>query len=211
MIKTFRYFILSLVALTFISCVEKNRALVHTDYGEFIIDFHESTPLHKENFIKLVKEGYYDSLTFHRIEPGFVIQGGDPQSRTLPANDPKLGAARPAYKIDAEIGEHHIYGAVGMARDGNPQRASSDSQFYIVTGRVYPQQQLELIANSKEISYSAEEIEIYTTKGGAPSLDNEYTVFGQVVEGMETVEKIQQAKAQNPGLDKVYMKIKMVE
>lgn len=210
MIKKLQFLLLLLTVFVLQSCTKDSVALVTTDYGTITIELLESTPLHRENFVKLVSEGYYDSLTFHRIEQSFVIQGGDPMSKEYPVNDSRLGMGGPDYKIDAEIGAPHLYGAVGMARDGNPEKRSSGSQFYIVTGRVYPEQQLNLMAETRNMSYSDEEKEIYTSKGGTPSLDGDYTVFGYVIEGMETVEKIQRAKAENPNLGKVYMNIKMI-
>lgn len=207
--KRFKYVLLGFIVISIYACSNDDIAVINTRFGDITIELLDSTPLHKENFVKLVREGYYDSLTFHRIESGFVIQGGDPISKDAPGNDPKLGTGGPGYTIDAEIGAKHTYGAVGAARDNNPVKASNGSQFYITTGIKFMEDQLHLIEETKNIKYTPEEIQLYTEKGGAPSLDNAYTVFGYVIDGMDVVEKIQRERMQNPAMERVYMKIKM--
>lgn len=159
--------------------------------------------------MKLVKEGFYDGTTFHRIVPGFVIQGGDPNTRKN-SDAGTAGAGGPGYKIPAEIGAPHIYGAVGMARRDNPEKKSNGSQFYIVTGRKRTKGELQQIQRQKGITYSDKEIKLYLELGGTPTLDGEYTVFGRVIDGMDVVEKIQAAKLKNPQLPPVYMKAKLL-
>ena len=180
--------------LTVFSCKPKQELiLIETDYGNMKIALYDSAPLHKENFLKLAKEGFYDDLLFHRVINGFMIQGGDPESKDAPANKP-LGAGGPGYTLDAEIGAYHFKGTVAAARrggPGNPEKKSSGSQFYIVQGRPANGAQLEQMASQKGITYSAEDIARYEENGGTPFLDNDYTVFGEVVEGMDVLNKLE--------------------
>ena len=175
-------------------------AMIETDMGNMKVWLYDSTPLHKENFIKLAKESYYDSLLFHRVIEGFMIQGGDPQSKYATPTQ-GLGAGGPGYTVPAEIGALHVKGALSAARQGdavNPQKASSGSQFYVVQGRPQTEAQLGAIGRSKGITYSPEQMELYKTLGGTPQLDQDYTVFGEVVEGMEVIDKIAAVKTR-PG------------
>ena len=167
-------------------------AIIETDYGNMKVLLYDTTPLHKENFIKLVKQSYYDSLLFHRVIEGFMIQGGDPQSRYATSTQ-GLGSGGPGYTIPAEIGAIHVKGALSAARQGdavNPNKESSGSQFYVVQGRPQTDAQLDAFARRKGITYSPEQRELYKTLGGTPMLDQDYTVFGEVVEGMEVIDKI---------------------
>ena len=146
---------------------------------------------------------------------GFMIQGGDPKSKNSPANAP-LGSGGPGYTIEQEIGAYHFKGALAAARQPdqvNPKKASSGSQFYIVHGRTWPEAQLNQMASQKGITYTPEDIQRYTTEGGYAPLDNEYTVFGQVIEGMDVIEKIaavQVNPANRPNED-VKMQLKIVK
>lgn len=220
---------------------------IKTAEGDITIRLYDDTPLHRDNFIKLTKEGYYDGTIFHRVIRDFMIQGGDPDSKdAAPAT--RLGTGGPGYTIPAEFiyPQHfHKRGALCAARTGdeaNPERKSSGSQFYIVWGKTYKEQELKqlerqmgmmqeqnifntlvrehkdeimtlrrnrdrnalqelqdkLIAETKERSkvlgnpaFTAEQKEAYTTIGGTPFLDNQYTVFGEVESGLDIVEKIQ--------------------
>ena len=220
-----------------------------TTLGDITIRLYGDTPKHRDNFLKLVSEGYYDGVLFHRVIDKFMIQTGDPDSKNAPAGK-MLGMGDPGYTIDAEImypKHFHRRGALAAARTGdevNPERKSSGSQFYIVTGQVYndstivqmekrmqqSQQQevfnrlakehrdtifamrksrdragLEKLQNElieqtmKEVAanpakISAEAREAYTSVGGTPHLDGAYTVFGEVVDGMEVVAKIENAE-----------------
>jgi len=223
---------------------------IETNYGTIVLALYNETPLHRDNFIKLTKSKFYDSLLFHRVIPNFMIQCGDPGSKG--ASQTKfLGNGGPGYTIPAEFmpGLIHKKGAVAAARLGeeqNPLKASSGSQFYIVQGRIYSEQELnqieeqriskmtiqvlidylqkpeqtelrnQIIALQKEgkteeynakieeikalfpqemamierFKYTPEQRKIYTTLGGTPHLDYEYTVFGEVIEGFDIVEKI---------------------
>ncbi len=226
--------------------------LIKTEYGDMKIKLYDETPKHKENFLKLAKEGFYNDLLFHRVMKEFMIQGGDPESKNAPA-DKMLGNGGPGYTIDAEFNPKffHKKGALAAARQGdrvNPEKKSSGSQFYIVQGKTYTDKELEnlemqinqglkqkmvgeYIRNNAEVlaQFSemqkegafekmdsvAAEIEakliaegkapalftlsdsikqVYKTVGGTPFLDNEYTVFGEVVEGLNVIDSIANVK-----------------
>ena len=167
-------------------------ALIETDYGTMKVMLYNTTPKHRDNFIKLAKEGFYDSLLFHRVIKGFMIQGGDPESRHASPSQP-LGMGGPGYTLDPEIGAPHLRGALAAARQPdavNPQKRSSGSQFYIVQGRTFTDAELDRIESQNGIKYSPEQRKFYKEIGGAPFLDGNYTVFGEVVEGLEVVDKI---------------------
>ena len=234
---------------------------ITTTAGPIKIRLYDDTPLHRDNFLKLAKDGYYDGVLFHRVIDGFMVQTGDPESKEAPQGA-MLGSGGPGYTIPAEIvypKHYHKYGALAAARTGdemNPERRSSGSQFYIVTGKKYIPQQLsrmeemsvqkqlqsyfmdlqrqhmdtirqlrlakdsvglenlrqELIreteANVKPVTMTEDQIRDYTAIGGTPHLDGQYTVFGEVLEGMETVEKIQ--KAETDGRDRPVEDIRIV-
>jgi cyclophilin family peptidyl-prolyl cis-trans isomerase len=187
-------------------------AQIETDYGNMKVKLYNTTPQHRDNFIKLAKEGFYDDLLFHRVIQGFMIQGGDPDSKDA-APDRQLGGGGPGYQIPAEIGGLHIKGALAAARTNNPEKKSSGSQFYVVQGKPMTDAQLNGLEGSKQISYSPEQRELYKTLGGSPMLDNEYTVFGEVVEGMEVIDKIA-AVPTKPGdrpVEDVKMKVSIVK
>lgn len=222
---------------------------IETTMGDITVKLYDETPKHKENFIKLVKEGVYDSTLFHRVIKNFMIQAGDPTSKTASATD-TLGSGDVGYTIPAEFNPKffHKRGVLAAARQGddvNPNKESSGCQFYIVTGRKFSEAQMinmenqmnearldtvfqalarkhmkeiykmrkandenglydlqeklfaeaqELSAKEPEFHFTPEQIEAYTTVGGTPHLDGEYTVFGEVVEGMDVVDKIQKVK-----------------
>lgn len=153
------------------------------------VRLYNDTPKHRDNFIELAEQGYYDSLLFHRVIQGFMLQGGDPDSRNA-APGAVLGMGGPGYEIDAEIGRPHLYGALAAARTQNPQKRSSGSQFYIVQGRPVNEETLTRIEQSKGIVYNDEQKAAYAEMGGTPQLDMDYTVFGEVVEGFDVLEEI---------------------
>ncbi len=253
-------FIALSVFVLFSSCAQKKDFVVtiKTDMGDMVAILYDETPKHKENFIKLAQEHFYDSLLFHRVIEGFMIQGGDPDSKKSQPGQ-RLGSGGPGYTVDAEINSKffHEKGALSAARLGdqqNPSKASSGSQFYIVQGTVIPktgidqltidqgklnaglQQLLQKEENRslydslsalyyagdmqayqnringliprieretglklrKEISQ--EKIDAYTSVGGAPHLDNEYTVFGKIIKGLDVIDKI--AKVEKDGADR---------
>lgn len=196
---------------------KKTMLVISTDYGQMKAVLFDETPLHKENFIKLVKEGYFDSTLFHRVIEGFMIQGGDPTSRNAKPGQ-MLGNGGPSYTIAAEFKPElvHRKGALAAARQAdqvNPRKESSGSQFYIAQGKVYTQEELRTLALRMGKQFNQTQIEAYTTVGGVPFLDYEYTVFGQVVEGLEVIDKIaavQTDRNDRPKQD-IRMTIKLVE
>ena len=226
------------------------KVLMHTTMGDITILLYGDTPKHLDNFVKLASEGYYDGLLFHRVINDFMIQGGDPNSRNAAAGK-MLGDGDPSYQIDAEINwplHYHKRGALAAARTGdnvNPERKSSGSQFYIVTGRTFSEGQLAqmernmqleqkkaifnslaaeqrdsimsmrrnrdqaglqklqdelarrteaMAAEQGPVVFTPEMRETYTTVGGTPHLDRAYTVFGEVIEGMDVVDRIQKSE-----------------
>lgn len=240
---------------------------IQTTLGDITVRLYDETPLHRDNFVKLAKEGYYDGTLFHRVIKDFMIQGGDPDSKGAPAGK-MLGVGGPDYTIEAEIksGLYHKRGALAAARQGdevNPERRSSGSQFYIVWGQVYNEGQLRQFSKQMEMQQMqtvfnalakehhdeimqmrrernraglqelqeklAAEAEaqvkaqgagmtdelraIYSTVGGTPHLDGQYTVFGEVEEGLDIVEMIQQAataRGDRP-VDDIEMRVMVIE
>ncbi len=164
---------------------------IETNYGPIVMELYDATPKHRDNMVKLVKEHFYDSTLFHRCIPNFVIQGGDPTSKHATA-EMQLGNGENGYRVDAEFNDSliHKYGALGMARDNNPAKASSGCQFYIVTGKKLSDAELDNLDKRRTSPYTAAQRELYKTKGGTAFLDGGYTVFGEVLEGMDIVEKI---------------------
>lgn len=235
--------------------------LIETTAGPVKILLYDDTPQHRDNFVKLADEGFYDGVLFHRVIKDFMVQTGDPTSKNA-EKGAMLGAGDPSYTLPAEFvypKHYHKYGAIAAARTGdevNPEKRSSGSQFYIVTGKKYSVAQLnrmeqanaqkqlqsyfrklqvermdtiralrlandstglenlrqELIreteANVQPVSMTAEQIRDYTTIGGTRHLDGEYTVFGEVLEGMDTIEKIQ--AAETDGRDRPLEDIKIL-
>lgn len=252
---------------------KKKKVLIETVYGNMVVQFYDETPKHRDNFIKLAGQKYFDSLLFHRVIRDFMIQGGDPDSKGAPAES-QLGDGGPGYEIDAEFipSLYHKKGVIAAARESdqvNPQKKSSGSQFYIVQGKVLTMEQLkqieekinfpkkkQLVFNyiekpenrslklkidslqkirdlkllnetfgeiSKTVEpeyqklelfkYSEEQIQAYTTIGGTPHLDQNYTVFGEVVEGLNIIDSIAMVptdKNDRPLTD-VIMKISIIE
>ncbi len=183
-----------LSAVIFLSnrCSQKSseqHAVIQTNLGDIEVLLYNETPVHRDNFIKLIKSKFYDDLLFHRCIPGFVIQGGDPNSKNAPAGQ-MLGAGEAGDRLKSEIGLPHYRGALAMARDNNPQKMSSSCQFYIVTGNKLSEMELNQWEMNKHIKYNAAQKQKYLEAGGLPSLDGEYTVFGEVVRGMDVVDKI---------------------
>jgi cyclophilin family peptidyl-prolyl cis-trans isomerase len=171
---------------------------VNTPYGKMIIQLSDETPLHRDNFMKLVEEHFYDSLLFHRVIRGFMIQGGDPGSKGA-SPQARLGSGGPGYQVDAEFRTSlaHTKGALCAARMGdgaNPQKKSSGSQFYIVQGNKATDAILDGIEARKGFRYTAEQREQYKKVGGTPQLDQDYTVFGMVIEGVDVIDQIANAK-----------------
>jgi peptidyl-prolyl cis-trans isomerase B (cyclophilin B) len=156
-----------------------------------IAEIFDSTPLHQDNFVKLVEQSYYDSLLFHRVIQGFMIQGGDPDSRNAPPSK-TLGSGGPNYTVKAEFLDSlaHVKGALAAARTNNPQKRSSGSQFYIVQGKPVTEQMLNQQEGKSGFRYPSHVREMYLENGGTPFLDQGYTVFGRVIEGLEVIDRI---------------------
>jgi peptidyl-prolyl cis-trans isomerase B (cyclophilin B) len=172
-------------------------AEITTDQGVMIVKLYNETPLHRDNFIKLVKQGFYDSLLFHRVIEGFMIQGGDPNSRNAGDGVPLGNGSAPGERIPAEFNNkfYHKKGALAAARDGNPEKASSNCQFYIVHGKKYEAQELQtnlgrVQGSNPTFTWTAAQQEVYQRIGGAPFLDQGYTVYGEVISGLEVIDKI---------------------
>lgn len=242
---------------------------ISTTYGDIVVRLYDETPEHRDNFLKLAREGYYDGTLFHRVIKDFMIQGGDPDSKGAPAGK-HLGTGGPSYTLPAEFvypQYYHKRGVLSAARQGdqvNPERRSSGSQFYIVWGKKYSEGELKQMASQLDgqrgqqifndlaaqhrdsiqamyqrgdrqglmelqnrlaaetdkilkttpgFTFTPEQTKDYTTIGGTPFLDNQYTVFGEVVEGLDVVEKIQQVatgSADRPKED-VVMNVSVIE
>lgn len=182
-----------ILSLYFCESITAQQYQVHftTNKGKFVISLYDSTPFHRDNFINLVGVKFYDSLLFHRVINHFVAQAGDPTSKYAP-DTALLGDSDLPYKIPFEFVPtyFHKYGAVGMARDDNPDKASSSTQFYIVTGQKGHDSLYEKAYKRTGIIVPEWKQKVYDKIGGTPHLDTRYTVFGEVVSGMKTIEKI---------------------
>lgn len=247
---------------------DKTTVSIKTEFGEIKVKLYDETPLHKENFLKLVKEGFYNDLLFHRIINNFMIQGGDPDSKNAEAGK-HLGSGSLGYTIPAEFIPKYFHkkGALAAARKGgpsNPEKESSASQYYIVQGGIFTVEKLdsmEMMKNSRakndlqktmfqdatsqinefrenndqagfnifvvelrekvdsifeadlKFSFTEEQREVYTTIGGYPSLDGDYTVFGEVTEGLEVLDKIAavETDARNRPVKDIKMQVEMAK
>jgi peptidyl-prolyl cis-trans isomerase B (cyclophilin B) len=173
---------------------KQTMVLISTSYGDMKMVLYNETPQHRDNFIKLVQKEFYNGTLFHRVIKDFMIQGGDPESKVAQPGQ-MLGSGGPGYTVPAEFNSKFIHkkGALSAARQGdgvNPKKASSGSQFYIVQGKKSTKPELTNISRRNGISYTAEQIKAYETIGGTPFLDMNYTVFGEVIEGMDVIDKI---------------------
>ena len=202
----FRYIPFLLIAFWAFGLTAQNtkrmQVRFETTHGKFTVELYNETPLHRENFLHLVRSGYYDGLLFHRVIENVMIQGGDPISRNARSGQ-ELGDGGPAYTIPAEFCVpqlFHVRGALAAAREGdmeNPQRASSGSQFYIVWGQRFNEVELDKVRYRADaqlgvsLSVSDAMRRAYRTQGGTPHLDGQYTVFGRVVKGLRTIGRIQ--------------------
>ena len=200
-------FVVLALVLALSSCSTRKEYMVRmfTTAGVVDMKLYDETPAHRDNFVRLVKNQQYDSLLFHRVIKDFMIQGGDPASKNAVPGE-LLGEGDLGYTVEAEFMpdlHYHRRGALAAAREGddvNPSKASSACQFYIVWGKVYTKEQLESYMEwykqrtGKELNVTPEQFEVYTTVGGTPHLDGGYTVFGEVVKGLEVVEAIQNVK-----------------
>jgi len=169
-----------------------------TDKGKIRVRLYNETPKHRDNMLKLVKEGFYDGILFHRVIKEFMIQGGDPQSKNAPAGK-MLGSGDVGYTVPAEFNPalFHKKGALSAARQGdqvNPEKRSSVCQFYLVQGRKWSDNELNNFEAQRGAKFSPEQREAYKTLGGTPHLDGGYTVYGEVIEGLEIIDLIAAVK-----------------
>ncbi len=184
--------------------------VIHTDYGDMKGFLYNETPQHRDNFVKLAKQGFYNGTLFHRVIPQFMIQGGDPDSKTAKPGQ-QLGGGDLGYTVPAEFNATLIHkkGALAAARTGdesNPKKASSASQFYIVEGKTYA-------AGSLPAKYTDAQKKVYETLGGVPFLDGNYTVYGEITEGLDIIDKIanvERDRSDRPKKD-IKMTVKLVE
>ena len=190
---------------------------IETSMGNIVVKLYNETPLHRDNFIKLVKDGTYNGLLFHRVIKNFMIQGGDPNSRNAQPGQ-MLGDGTLGYTIPAEFvpGLYHKKGALAAARQAdqvNPKKESSSCQFYIVQGEKWTADRLKMVEQRMGKSFTPEQMEVYANVGGTPFLDGDYTVFGEVVEGLEVIDKIAavQCGAQDRPVNDVTMKMTIIE
>ncbi|HEY0245464.1 MAG TPA: peptidylprolyl isomerase [Mucilaginibacter sp.] len=170
---------------------------IETGQGSCIIKLYNETPVHRDNFIRLAKSHYFDATTFNRILKGFVIQGGDPdslydKSKTLKPEQKWIGP-------EFNTALYHKRGAVAMGRDDNAAKQSFTTQFYIVDGRTYTDAQLDAIEKKHGTVISPAQRQVYRTIGGTPSLDQNYTVFGEIVKGMDLIDKLVAEKVNKAG------------
>ena len=199
-----------LISMIFMSCGQQDTVVViETDFGIMKAKLYDSTPAHRDNFIKLAEEDFYDGLLFHRVMSGFMIQGGDPNSRDAPTGM-QLGNGGPGYTIPAKIAAPHYKGTLAAARtpdNVNPNKESSGSQFYIVHGTPITKPTLDGWARQKGITYNEAQVAKYLEVGGTPQLDMDYTVFGELIEGFDVLDKI--AAVPKDGRDRPIEDVKM--
>lgn len=188
----------------------RKKVMIETPMGNMVAELFNTTPVHRENFLKLVSSGFYDGLLFHRIMDNFMVQGGDPDSRDATPGQP-LGLGDPGYTLQPEIRELHYKGALAAARKPT-QMESSGSQFYIVEGKPYSSIELANVGSQYGITYNEAHKKKYADVGGTPFLDNQYTVFGQIIKGIEVLDdlSIVSVDGANRPLEDLRMKITVV-
>lgn len=168
--------------------------LIMTTEGNMVVKLYNETPLHRDNFVAKVKSGFYDSLLFHRVIDNFMIQGGDPQSKQAQPGSPLGSGSAPGDRVAAEFrteqGIYHKRGVLAAARDNNPEKASSNCQFYIVQRKPWRTSQLDSTIVQRKLTLNDEQKRIYTTQGGTPHLDGGYTVYGELEIGFDVLDKI---------------------
>jgi len=193
--RIFTFLLLLITAVAFAKGPKNQYIRIKTSYGQCIIRLYNETPQHRDNFIKLAKQGYFNGTLFHRVIQNFMIQGGDPDSKNAKPGI-ELGNGGPKYTIPAEFKDSifHKRGVLAAARDDNPAKASNASQFYIVEGKRYTDADLDKTEKLPRFpaGYKIPEFKraIYRTVGGTPSLDTNYTAFGEVVTGIDMVDQI---------------------
>ena len=216
----FRYLMLAALMLaasfTYAAKPKTYYVRIETQTGESIVKLYNETPQHRDNFVKLAKKRFFNGTLFHRVIKDFMIQGGDPDSKTAKPGQ-MLGNGGLKYTIPAEFNSmlFHKKGALAAARDDNAAKASSSTQFYIVQGQAFTDEELNRIEQIRlgGRKIPAQQREVYKTLGGTPHLDQTYTVFGEVVKGIEHVDKIAEAKtdAANRPLEDIRMKVSLLK
>jgi peptidyl-prolyl cis-trans isomerase B (cyclophilin B) len=188
----------------------RKQALIETPMGNMVVELFNTTPLHRDNFLKLVSSGFYDGLLFHRVMDNFMVQGGDPDSRDAVPGQ-QLGLGDPGYTITPEIRELHYKGALAAARKPT-EMPSSGSQFYIVEGKKYSSIELANVGSQYGNTYNEAHKKKYAEVGGTPFLDNQYTVFGQVIKGIEVLDVLSTVEVDqaNRPLEDIKMKISVI-
>ena len=205
-----------LLFVTFFAVAKDRKVKVITPYGTMIIRLYDQTPKHRDNFVKLARGHFYDSTLFHRVINKFMIQGGDPDSKHAHPGD-TLGNGDVGYTIPPEfqLDLFHRKGALGAARDDRPDKASSGCQFYIVQGKVFTDEQLDKLEKTRlgGRKIPTDQRRVYKTEGGSPHLDQSYTVFGQVIKGMDVIDKIAALKtdSRDRPLEDVPMRIRVMK
>lgn len=203
-----------LFAALSVSAQRNRKVIISTNYGKMVVRLYDQTPLHRDNFIKLAKKHFYDSLMFHRVIEFFMIQGGDPDSKRA-ASGAQLGNGGVEYTIPAEfqLDLFHKKGVIAAARDNNPAKASNGCQFYIVQGKKFTDGQLDTLEQTRlgGRKIPLDQREVYKTTGGVPHLDQNYTVFGEVIEGLEVIDSIAAVKTDknNRPVQDVRMKVRL--
>ena len=186
-------FICTFSVLSAFAAKPKNQYIrIKTEFGACIVKLYNETPLHRDNFLKLTKKGFYNGTLFHRVIKDFMIQGGDPDSKTAKP-DSLLGEGDVGYTIPAEFRDSlfHKKGVLAAARDNNPEKASSGCQFYLVQGKIFTDEQLNSV-EEKRLKFKIPEWQrqVYKTIGGSPHLDRNYTVYGEIIVGLDMIDKI---------------------
>jgi peptidyl-prolyl cis-trans isomerase B (cyclophilin B) len=209
-----QFFVCILLLISIFSFAQKKSkkdylVTLKTKYGTMHLVLFDDTPLHKANFIKLVEKKFYDSLLFHRIIDGFMIQGGDPESKMAQPNQRLGDGGGNLERIPYEFKTNHVHkkGALAAARDNNPEKKSSACQFYIVQGKKMTDDEVTLIAQRNGMDYTTQQRAEYMILGGTPRLDNSYTVFGENIDNLDLIDTI--AKQQKDSADRPKEDIKM--
>ncbi|MGC6470999.1 MAG: peptidylprolyl isomerase [Flavobacteriales bacterium] len=215
--RTIVLFVALFIAVSSFSQEKQVKVKIQTQYGEMVAVLYNETPQHRDNFLKLVKNRFYDGTIFHRVIPGFMIQGGDPASKNRQAKE-KIGNGGPGYTIPAEFNKErfHKRGALAAARmpDAvNPNKESSGSQFYIVQGQVFDNQQLDMMEKRMGEKIAPFKRKAYMKDGGTPHLDGGYTVFGELITGLDVISKISNLRRDKNNLpsERVEMKITIIK
>jgi cyclophilin family peptidyl-prolyl cis-trans isomerase len=216
--KRLSFLFLLIFATSIVVFSQSTKIIIETSQGTMIAVLYDETPVHRDNFIKLAETGFYEGLLFHRVIKSFMVQGGDPESKDAPSSK-TLGNGGPGYTLPAEIVPKYFHkkGALAAARTGdqtNPQRRSSGSQFYIVQGQKYTDMKLDAMEKQLFTEFSKEQRNDYIELGGVPHLDAQYTVFGEIIEGLNIIDliaNVETGKSDRPVEDVKIIKMTVVK